>query len=443
MSTVLKFYGGVEGEVGGNIIEIYNKDVSLFLDFGVNYTLRRKYYDDILVKPKSITELINLGLIFPFPFLKESRRNYEVPHENFNIFISHAHSDHYKYISLVDRKVPIFSSKETFEIINTYSYLKKYKTFEENYENLRFNLFEKEKTIKIDNIEVLPLPVDHSIIGAYSFLVYTPEGSIFYSGDIRFHGPRNNLSYSTFEKLKNEKIDVAIVEATQITEMNILTESDVEVKLENILRSVGDSNVLIDISLYDLDRISTIFRVAKKLNKKIILSSKIAFFLLKLCPDILSSFAEDVFIMEGLRKTSKEFFISVLNEKLLSLKEINNLKNCILLFSHYSIEDLKEAEKLKPILYILSASEPHDEDREISFNRLKNWLEFYGIPLISLHSSGHADLLTLFNKLKEISPKLIIPVHTPNPFLARKVFERISKVILPKKAQSYHFEEIL
>jgi len=46
----LSFYGGVN-EVGGNKILLEDKDTKIFLDFGMSFSAREKYFEEYL-KPR-------------------------------------------------------------------------------------------------------------------------------------------------------------------------------------------------------------------------------------------------------------------------------------------------------------------------------------------------------------------------------------------------------
>ena len=43
---------------------------------------------------------------------------------------------------------------------------------------------------KIGCLEVEMVPVDHSLPGAAGYIIYSDEGNLVYTGDIRFHGCR-------------------------------------------------------------------------------------------------------------------------------------------------------------------------------------------------------------------------------------------------------------
>nr|MDO8089785.1 MBL fold metallo-hydrolase [Candidatus Sigynarchaeota archaeon] len=58
----LTFYGGV-GEVGGNMFLLRDGDTRIFLDFGVNYNERRKYYSWPALQPRDHRGLLDFGLI--------------------------------------------------------------------------------------------------------------------------------------------------------------------------------------------------------------------------------------------------------------------------------------------------------------------------------------------------------------------------------------------
>ena len=83
-------------------------------------------------------------------------------------------------------------------------------------------------------------------------------------------------------------------------------------------------------------------------------------------------------------------------------------------------------------LYVYSSSEPHNEEQEIDFRRLHNWLAHFeirrfGLPLESegqwempeeqkgLHASGHACGPDLLRIAREIDPRVLIPIHSELP----------------------------
>ena len=60
--TTLTFYGGVN-EVGGNKVLLKDRDTSVFLDFGMSYSIRSKYYSGPFLAPRSEKSLIELGIL--------------------------------------------------------------------------------------------------------------------------------------------------------------------------------------------------------------------------------------------------------------------------------------------------------------------------------------------------------------------------------------------
>jgi ribonuclease J len=48
--------------------------------------------------------------------------------------------------------------------------------------------------IKVGNIEVAPCHVDHSIPGAYGFVIKTSQGNLAYTADFRVHGTKPQLT---------------------------------------------------------------------------------------------------------------------------------------------------------------------------------------------------------------------------------------------------------
>jgi ribonuclease J len=110
----------------------------------------------------------------------------------------------------------------------------------------------------------------------------------------------------------------------------------------------------------------------------------------------------------------------------------------ILAMSLYDLEELVEIQPSPGSCYILSASEPFNEEMEIDFERLLNWLRHYGLPQYHVHVSGHIMPLQLKKALKEMNAAKIFPIHTENAELFAKFTRDLkSETVLPEKGKEY------
>ena len=90
--------------------------------------------------------------------------------------------------------------------------------------------------------------------------------------------------------------------------------------------------------------------------------------------------------------------------------------------------------KPKNGLYIHSLSEPFNEEMEISYDRMKNWLRHFDIEFFQSHCSGHINGDDLKELIKTVHPKKLYPIHTEHP----KLFKKLpSKTIMVKEGKTY------
>lgn len=81
----------------------------------------------------------------------------------------------------------------------------------------------------------------------------------------------------------------------------------------------------------------------------------------------------------------------------------------VLGLSPYDFEELVEIQPQACSYYVLSASEPFNEEMEIDFKRLANWLDHYGLPQYHVHVSGHIIPLQLKSLLREMDAAKVFP----------------------------------
>ncbi|HEU4759005.1 MAG TPA: MBL fold metallo-hydrolase RNA specificity domain-containing protein, partial [Dehalococcoidia bacterium] len=73
-----------------------------------------------------------------------------------------------------------------------------------------------------------------------------------------------------------------------------------------------------------------------------------------------------------------------------------------------------------PIDFVLSKSEPFTEEMVFSFDKLLQWLAFYGCDrYYQVHVSGHASPEELRRIVDLSNPSVLVPVHTRHPALFR------------------------
>ena len=82
----------------------------------------------------------------------------------------------------------------------------------------KINTFRTGDKLRIGSLEVEPIHVDHSVPGAYGFIIYTSAGPIGYTGDIRLHGTVPQMTRDFIERAKNEKLIALIMEGTRIAD---------------------------------------------------------------------------------------------------------------------------------------------------------------------------------------------------------------------------------
>ena len=431
--TDLIFHGGVEGEIGGNAIRLIDRgyDVQLFLDFGVNFAKRARFYHDPYLVPKTVEEIVKAGLAPELPIYEGYEGRVD------GVLISHAHQDHYKYISLLNREIPIYASEATIKLIQS-RHVPERKTLESDIGGLNLKALKTEA--KLGGIEIKSIEVAHSVPSSHALILYTSDAIICYTGDLRAHGRRSQLTESFAEELERDQVDCLITEATNLTGATLVLEKEVERKIESIV-SKTDGLVLMDISDTDMERMETALLAAERSGRFLVLTKRLAWNALALSgcegvPDVMR-LPVLVYRDRDPRYRWEEELENRLSDKMIPSEGIHRSPNDFILCT--SIHDPRELVEIEPRkgVYISSLSEPFAEERSYAFSRLVNWLDLYGIPLYSIRSSGHIDPLSLKEFVKRAKPKRVYPVHTQRPSLFRLFMKGIAEVTVPKRGVAY------
>ncbi|MGA2237599.1 MAG: MBL fold metallo-hydrolase [Candidatus Bathyarchaeia archaeon] len=430
--------GGV-GEIGGNKFLIRDGDTRILLDFGVSYADRRRFYSEPLLSPRDEKELFEFGML---PKLQGLYKFEESEPSIQGVFLSHSHGDHSACISFLNRKIPVYCGETTATIIRAL-YETRTKSLEADISGLRFETFRTGSKIRLGSIEVEPIHVDHSVPAAYGFIVHTSEGTLVYTGDLRVHGPKSRMTDEFIERARQAKADALLAEGTNLIGATLTTEAEVQSKLSSIIQA-SSKLVLADFSNVDVDRFRTFYNVAKENGRTLAISLRQAHLLSKLAaegrigiPDVAHD--KNVVVYQRSKKRYYEWEKSVLSsQNVVEASDIKNMQSKTVLVS--SASSFKELIDIRPepgSCFILSISEPFNEEQEFEFERVVNWLDHFGLPMYHVHCSGHIMPDQLKSAIARIAPKTVYPIHTDHPELYAKFISGVASVTVPQKNVTY------
>jgi len=460
----LTFYGGIN-EIGGNKILLEDRKIRVLLDFGFSFSKNKKFHSEFL-QPRlcnGIGDFLDLGIIpdidgiYRNDLLKnEGRKTSTYPQIN-GVVLTHAHADHAWHISLLHEGMPIHCGVTTKVILKSSQetglmpYYGDFYWFRENFINRsrkpervrNFKIFKTGEKIRIGGLEIEPVHVDHSIPGAYGLIIHTSSGDIVYTGDLRIHGPMEHFTEAFIERASKTIPEVLICEGTRIHEQERgLSEKEVFYRIKEYITNTKNL-VVCNFSIRDIDRFKTFYLAAKESGRKFTLTLKQAYLLKTLRENDRSLALPDIeddniaiylhrekwgrFEDDDYRGWEREFLRC---KNAINFEDIHRRpKDFIFYCDYYSMNELIDVKPEEGSSYIYSLSEPHDEEQEIDFKRMKNWLGHFNLKYLEAHSSGHACQKDIKELIEKINPKKVIPVHTEH----QELFENLIKnLIYPK-----------
>jgi ribonuclease J len=465
----LTFYGGVN-EIGGNKILLDDHGTSIFLDFGMSFSRRSRYFEEFL-NPRTangIGDFLEMGLLPDIPGIYRTDLLQHIGRKTeectvCGVVLSHAHADHANYISFLHKDIPIYCGETCKRIIDAVAEqsvrdlenevidFRQRPLYRSCYKippvRRKFKTFTTRDRIKIDSIEIQPIHVDHSVPGAYGFIIHTSEGPLVYTGDLRMHGLHADMTDEFVHTAAQTQPIGMITEGTRInkkktteSEQNVYRQSKKKIKTCTTLSFV-------DFNFKDVDRFTTFYTIAKELGKTLVINFKHACFLEQYHQDkklhVPPVTDPHLALFKPKRLTGTyidEDYTDAYIKKRLPYNNIltaaditKNPSHYIMVLNFWYFSDLIDLKPKKGV-YVHSLSEPFNEEMEISYERMKNWLDHFGIEFFQSHCSGHINGDDLTELITTIHPKKLYPIHTEYPELFKKL---PSKTIMVKEGKTY------
>ena len=427
------------------------------MDFGTSFSRREKYFEEFLTPrtANGIGDFLTMKLlpdiagVYRGDLLEHFGRKAEEPTVD-GVLLSHAHADHANYISFLHKDIPVFCGETCKSILDAVAEQSQRDIENEvidfrvrplyrcDYKNppvkRKFKTFRTGDKIRIGSLEVEPLHVDHSVPGAYGFVIHTSEGAVVYTGDLRMHGLHSKMTDDFIDVAKEAKPIAMVTEGTRVDqEKTDESEQKVYQKSKEELSNCKKLSI-VDFNFKDVDRFTTFYKVAEDLDKKLVISFKHACFLERYHKDkklkAPDSRDEDILILKPKRLTgtyidedyTDQYIKCRLNyPNIITAEEITKKPTSYMaVLNFYYFNMLID---LKPYggVYIHSLSEPFNEEMEISYERMHNWLKFFDLRFVQSHCSGHINGSDLGYLIKTIKPEVLYPIHTNYPGMFRKL----------------------
>jgi ribonuclease J len=429
----LTCYGGV-GEIGGNKFLLEDKGAKVLLDFGAGFADGAEFFDST-IEPRSVNgagDLFEFGLLPEIPGLYSERSlqntsmKYVEPEVD-AVVLTHFHWDHTGRIGFVDPKIPVYCGETTSLISDSYSestgspldghHVWKFRT------GMRFN---------VGSLEFIPVHVDHSIPGAYGFIVHTGEGSLAYTGDFRFHGPAGSMTKDFVDAARRERAGVLLTEGTRVgandrrgnlSERGVLEEASLMVRrTRSLVFSTFRGN--------DVDRINTFHQASQASGRRLVVSMKMALLLEKLQSDKrlrVPRVGRDVDVYVRRKKSGRlddsDYFAweRPFLDNGVSASDVRRKQGEF--FLHLESWNFPELIDIKPErggTYIHAATEAFNEEGEREESLIRNWIEHVGFRYTQLHASGHAPGKEVGELVVGTGARKVVPIHTEHPSLFRR-----------------------
>ncbi len=493
----IDFYGGVD-EIGGNKILLGSNSTSIFLDFGMSFNKANDYFSEFLQprKGNGIMDFIEMGLL---PKIKGVYRDDYLRHCGLNslkkpsvqgLLLSHAHMDHSAYIHHLRHDIPLYMTEEsqlilkvledtsvisfgeTLEYKQTFHFTPKKRV--EGFKRLtgkdarierELNIVKPYKNFEIGDFTIKSAPVDHSLPGATAFIIEDNKETLVYTGDLRFHGRKPEITKKFVKESKKANPHVMISEGTRIDNPSTETEEDIEIKAKTLI-SGFNGLVIVNFPVRDLDRLLTFYKVAKETDRILVVNLKQAY-MLKLFSGRGYPELKDVGVYvpkRGWGLIGDDSFVcwdgewlcgSEIDESQRSSDfknwerefiEGDNTVNYIDLrkdpekyLFRCDFFELKELIDVKPekAIYIKSVTEPFDDEMEFDEKRVNNWLKHFNLcPVYKMHVSGHASGPELLEMIRDVHPEILYPIHTENKELFKVLEEDGIKVVYPHQSKN-------
>jgi ribonuclease J len=395
-------------EIGGTCIELKTAESRIIIDFGLPLVDENKEaFDAKGIHGKSKEELIRKSIL---PDIKGLYKD-DSPSVD-AILLSHPHQDHYGLLSFINPNIPIFMSQGCKILIEA-----SYFFGQTDCQLTNIQTVQSWKPFKRGDFTITPYLVDHSGFDALAFMIEAEGKKVFYSGDFRGHGKKSIL-FKNMLKNPPKGIDYLILEGSMLgrDKGKYETEQDIEDELAAQFKH-GNNLFFVACSTQNIDRLVSIYRACLKSDRVFVIDPYTALIL-----DKLQAVSSNIPQYDW-GKNIKVFFVpNSYTERMAENKSLFKFKSAKITYDEMQEKRHKLVIKDSYTTRRIFAVKKNLGDSVLVYSMWEGYLpevkpfwDKYNVPIIIVHSSGHAYVEELQEFVKAIKPKWIIPNHTFYP----------------------------
>ena len=244
--------GGLN-EVGKNMTVIEYKDEIIVIDAGLSF-------------PED--EMLGVDIVIPdITYLMRNKDRIK------GIFITHGHEDHIGALPYILKKlnVPVYGSRLSISLIQV-------KLKEHKLNNVKLNVVTPRQIIKLANMDIEFIKMNHSIPDAYSIAVHTDQGIIFHTGDFKVDlTPIDGdvMDMHRICELSQKGVLLMLADSTNVGKPGYsMSERTVGTGLDDLFRKGCDSRIIVATFASNIHRLQQIVNMAAKFGRKVAVSGR-------------------------------------------------------------------------------------------------------------------------------------------------------------------------
>lgn len=378
-------------QIGGCITEIISKNTRILIDFG--------------------NDLEDTNESFELDGLTYNKSKYNA------VFITHSHIDHIGLINKINKDIPIYVEESSLKIYNiTCDFCNEDKL------TRKINTFKIYDTIQINDMKVTPYRVDHSSYNSCMFVIECEDKKILHTGDFRLHGRKKDETLNNLKRIG--KVDLLITEGTSLGRNILEYDTEEELEKEALEYMKKYDQVFIMNSSTNIDRTISFIKSSLKTGKNYILDL-FTYSLNKVINLNIKVDYKRIFVWIPLRyylkdENFKNKYMYFDNSSLFGKKYAMSVKESML----DDIKKLNEKGLITNACLIYSMWAGYIEKEE-KLKKFINEIENMGIEFKELHTSGHADIISMKTLNEIVDPDKTIIIHTENREKGKNIFNDI------------------